>query len=43
MKEGLVVEEGEAETIFDSPKDVYTKELLNAAFMPEILRGRQSN
>ena len=43
MKEGLVVEEGEAETIFDSPKDVYTKELLNAAFMPEILRERQSN
>ena len=43
MKEGLVVEEGEAGTIFDSPKDVYTKELLNAAFMPEILRERQSN
>ena len=43
MKEGLVVEQGEAATIFDSPKDVYTKELLNAAFMPETLGESQSN
>ena len=43
MKEGLVVEQGEAATIFDSPKDVYTKELLSAAFMPETLGESQSN
>jgi len=43
MKEGLVIEQGEAASIFDNPQDIYTKELLNAAFMPETLGESQSN
>ena len=35
MKEGLVIEQGKAETIFANPQDIYTKELLNAAFIPK--------
>ena len=43
MKEGLVIEQGEAASIFDNPQNIYTKELLNAAFMPETLGESQSN
>ena len=35
MKEGQVVEQGPAKEIFESPSNDYTKELLNAAFMPD--------
>jgi len=35
MKEGQVVEQGRAKEIFESPSNSYTKELLNAAFMPD--------
>ena len=35
MKDGQVVEQGPAQEIFDSPSNSYTKELLNAAFMPD--------
>ena len=35
MKEGQVVEQGRAKEIFESPSNNYTKELLNAAFMPD--------
>ena len=43
MKEGLVIEQGEAASIFDNPQNINTKELLNAAFMPETLGESQSN
>ena len=35
MKEGQVVEQGRAKEIFESPSNSYTRELLNAAFMPD--------
>ena len=35
MKEGQVVEQGRDKEIFESPSNNYTKELLNAAFMPD--------
>ena len=35
MKEGQVVEQGRAREIFESPSNSYTRELLNAAFMPD--------
>lgn len=31
MKDGVVVEEGETETLFENPKDVYTRTLLQAS------------
>jgi ABC-type microcin C transport system duplicated ATPase subunit YejF len=31
MKDGIIVEDGSSEDLFESPKHVYTKELLAAA------------
>ncbi|WP_462383430.1 ABC transporter ATP-binding protein [Pseudomonas sp. Marseille-QA0892] len=33
MKQGVVVEQGPAETVFTSPQDAYTRQLLEAAFV----------
>jgi microcin C transport system ATP-binding protein len=40
MKEGKIVEEGDTETIFQNPKTLYTKALIQAAF--EILPTRMA-
>ena len=34
MKNGKVIEQGEAGQVFDNPKEAYTKELMDAAFSP---------
>ena len=34
MKNGKVIEQGEAGQVFDDPKEAYTKELMDAAFAP---------
>ena len=41
MREGTVVEEGEAETLFASPKQAYTKALFEAAFHHETRQDLQ--
>ena len=35
MRQGEVVEQGETETLFHSPRDAYTRELMRAAFLDE--------
>ena len=37
MKDGLVVEQGQTQEIFNAPKEMYTKELIAAAFDIETL------
>ncbi|MBT6904836.1 MAG: ABC transporter ATP-binding protein [Gemmatimonadetes bacterium] len=39
MKDGLVVEQGPTQEIFNAPKEMYTKELIAAAFDIETLDG----
>ena len=39
MKDGLVVEQGPTQEIFEAPKETYTKELIAAAFDIETLDG----
>jgi microcin C transport system ATP-binding protein len=39
MKEGVIVEQGPAQQIFNSPDTNYTKELMAAAFDLEVARG----
>ena len=34
MKNGKVIEQGDAGQVFDKPKEAYTKELMDAAFSP---------
>ena len=41
MREGVVVEEGEAETLFANPKQAYTKALFEAAFHHETRQDLQ--
>lgn len=41
MREGVVVEEGEAETLFANPKQAYTKALFDAAFHHETRQDLQ--
>ena len=39
MKDGVVVEAGEREDIFERPQEPYTKALLAAAFEMEVREG----
>jgi microcin C transport system ATP-binding protein len=41
MKDGLVVEQGPTQEIFNAPKEMYTKELIAAAFDIETLEDGQ--
>ncbi len=42
MHKGIVVEQGAAEDVLQSPKDPYTRKLLDAALIPVVGRGAQA-
>ena len=40
MRDGKVLEQGAAARVFDAPQSAYTRELMAAAFLPDV--GRHS-